>query len=249
MSPLPTESKTSMPGVVLYELAGADPELRFSPHCWKTRMALAHKGLEVERVPWRFTEQDRLAFSGQGLVPVLADEGNIISDSWRIALYLEQRYPERPSLFGDAAAIPVASFVNTWSDKALALAVIRVILLDIHRCLHEGDREYFRSSREQRFGMALEDVVADRPTRLAELQKVLQPLRHLLKDQQFISGAAPAYPDYCIFGMFMWARCCSPIELLTTDDPVHGWRERILDAFGGLGRAALMATPTLTDPR
>ena len=32
----------------LYELAGADRELRFSPHCWKTRMALAHKGLNVE---------------------------------------------------------------------------------------------------------------------------------------------------------------------------------------------------------
>jgi len=233
--------QTSSPKVVLYELAGADPELCFSPHCWKTRMAVAHKLLEAERVPWRFAERDRLAFSGQALVPVLVDKGNIISDSWRIALYLEERYPERPSLFGDAVAIPIASFVNRWSDNTLGPAIIRVILLDIYDCLHEGDREYFRSSREKRFGMALEDVVADPPARVAELQRVLQPLRHLLKDQQFISGAAPAYSDYCVFGMFMWARCCSSIELLTTDDPVHYWRERMLDAFGGLGRSALIA--------
>jgi glutathione S-transferase len=232
---------TSSPKVVLYELAGADPELRFSPYCWKTRMALAHKSLEVERVPWRFAERDRLAFSGQGLVPVLVDKGNIISDSWSIALYLEQRYPEQPSLFGGAVAIPMASFVNRWSDNALAPAIVRLILLDIYHCLHEGDREYFRASREKRFGMALKDVVADPPARLAELQKILQPLRHLLKDQAFISGAAPAYADYCVFGMFMWARCCSPIELLTTDDLVHDWRERMLDAFGGLGRSALIA--------
>ncbi|MGL4964315.1 MAG: hypothetical protein ACRC67_24000 [Inquilinus sp.] len=48
--------------LTLYELAGADAALRFSPHCWKTRMALAHKGLEADRLPWRFTEKDAIAF-------------------------------------------------------------------------------------------------------------------------------------------------------------------------------------------
>jgi hypothetical protein len=38
--------------------------------------------------------------------------------------------------------------------------------------------------------------------------------------------------------MFMWARCTSPLELLADDDPVHAWRERLLDAFGGMARAA-----------
>lgn len=51
--------------LTLYELAAADPALRFSPHCWKVRMALAHKGLEAERVPRRFTEKDAIDFSGQ----------------------------------------------------------------------------------------------------------------------------------------------------------------------------------------
>ena len=46
--------------IQMYDLAGADPAVRFSPYCWRTRMALAHKGLAVESVPWRFTEKDRL---------------------------------------------------------------------------------------------------------------------------------------------------------------------------------------------
>ena len=36
----------------LFELVGADPTRPFSPYCWRTRMALAHKGLTAETIPW-----------------------------------------------------------------------------------------------------------------------------------------------------------------------------------------------------
>ena len=97
---------------VLYDLAGADPALRFSPFCWRIRMALAHKDLEFETIPWRFTEKDRIAFSGQGLVPVLVDGDRTLHDSWAIAEYLEAAYPHRPSLFGGPEAQAVTRFVN-----------------------------------------------------------------------------------------------------------------------------------------
>lgn len=32
----------------LYDLAGAQPERRFSPYCWKICMALAHKQREED---------------------------------------------------------------------------------------------------------------------------------------------------------------------------------------------------------
>lgn len=61
----------------MVDLAGADSARRFSPYCWRIRLALAHKGLEVETIPWRFTEMAVLARSGQpfdlGRVPVLGD--------------------------------------------------------------------------------------------------------------------------------------------------------------------------------
>ena len=225
-------------GIVLYELAGADPALRFSPHCWKVRMALAHKGLEAEGLPWRFTEKQVIAFSGQGSVPVLIDDGETVYDSWRIALHLEARYPNVPALFTGTGAVPLAQFVNAWSDSVLLPAIARVILLDIHDCLDLADREYFRVSREKRFGQSLEAVVADRPSNLSALGKALTPLRQVLRERDFLSGESPAYADYCVFGMFMWARCCSTAPLLDEDDPVFLWRERLLSAFDGLARSA-----------
>jgi glutathione S-transferase len=225
-------------GLTLFELAGANSELRFSPHCWKTRLALAHKGLEAERVPWRFIDKAKIAFSGQSLVPVLVHGDETISDSWRIALYLEECFSARPSLFGGSSAIAVAHFVNSWADGTLLPAIARLILLDIYNCVDARDRSYLRSSREKYFGMSLEAVVADQPAHLSDFRRTLQPLRRMLKKQDFICGEAPAYADYCVFGMFMWARCCSTIELLEGDDAVLPWRERLLDSFGGLARSA-----------
>jgi glutathione S-transferase len=39
-----------------------------------------------------------------------------------------------------------------------------------------------------------------------------------------------------MFGGFQWARAISPFQLLKSGDPVHAWRERLLDAFGGMAR-------------
>ena len=41
----------------LYDLAGAHDDCRFSSNCWPVRMALLHKGLPFEAIPWRFTEK------------------------------------------------------------------------------------------------------------------------------------------------------------------------------------------------
>ena len=84
----------------LYDLAGAEEDLRFSPNCWRIKMALEHKGLMAETIPWRFVEKDVIAFSGSKTVPVLVDGDRTVSDSWEIARYLETAYPEKRSLFG-----------------------------------------------------------------------------------------------------------------------------------------------------
>lgn len=41
-----------MAPIKVWELAGADPKCVFSPFCWASRLALIHKGLEYESVPW-----------------------------------------------------------------------------------------------------------------------------------------------------------------------------------------------------
>jgi glutathione S-transferase len=223
----------------LYELAGADPERRFSPYCWRARLALAHKGLDAETVPWRFTEKQAIAFSGQERVPVLVDGERVVADSWAIATYLEDAYPDRPSLFAGAGGRALARFVNSWVDGVVQAGIIRLVLLDIFNHLDERDRAYFRASREKRFGVPLEQVAADRDSRVEDFRQSLAPVRIMLAAQPFFGGAAPAYADYILFGSFQWARCISPFQLLAKDDPVVAWRERLLDAFDGVARRAV----------
>jgi glutathione S-transferase len=222
----------------LYDLAGEDPACRFSPFCWRSRLALAHKGLEVEAVPWRFTERERLGFSGQTKVPVLVDGERAVADSWAIACWLEDGYPDRPSLFGGEGGRAAARFLNNWADGALHPQVARMVVADIEPILAPADRAYFRESREQRFGMPLERVSADRAERVQGFRRdLLHPLRVTLGQQPWLGGAAPGYADHIVFGAFQWARVCSAFELLEEGDPVAAWRDRVLDLYGGLARA------------
>ena len=222
----------------LYDLAGTEPQRRFSPYCWRTKLALAHKALAVETVPWRFTDKDVIAFSGQGRVPVLVDGDKVVSDTWAIATYLEETYSDHPSLFGGAAGKALARFVNSWADNVVAPGIARLVLMDIYAHLHERDRAYFRETREKRFGMKLEAVSADRDTRVVAFRQSLEPMRVMLAAQPFFAGDTPNYADYIVFGCFQWSRCISEFQLLTADDPVAAWRARLLAAFDGLARDA-----------
>lgn len=224
----------------MFDLAGADPALRFSPYCWRTRFALAHKGLEVETLPWRFTEKDRLP-EGQSKVPVILDGDRVVADSWTIAEYLEDRWPERPTLFGGPAGRAHARFLNAWADQVLMPGLVRLVLRDVWTCLDPRDRDYFRRSREQRLGMTLEQVQEGREERVDAFRALLAPMRTVLRVQPFLGGEEPSYADHIVAGTLQWPRCTSRFEVLAPDDAVAGWLERVLGLYGGLGRAAQRA--------
>src|SRR5579859_1833856 len=117
--------------IKLYDLAGANIERRFSPFCWRTKMALTHKGLEFETIPWRYADKSTIAFAGSERVPVIVDGATAVADSWKIAEYLEDKYTERPSLFGGIHGRAAARFVNSWADVVLNAALSRLLVLGI----------------------------------------------------------------------------------------------------------------------
>ena len=220
----------------LYELVGTDAARPFSPYCWRTRMALAHKGLEASSIPWRFTEKSAIAPHGSEKVPVLLHGESPVVDSWGIANYLEDKFPDRPSLFGGEGGRNVGRLVNSWGDIAIIGGIFPMIVADIPSHLTPVDVDYFRKSREARLSRKLEDVSAERDKTIVAFRRSLEPLRQTLKAQPFLGGAAPTYADYIVFGGFQWARVVSPFKLLEADDPVYVWRERLLDAFDGRAR-------------
>lgn len=231
--------------IQMYDLAAADPAVRFSPYCWRTRMALAHKELEVETLPWRFTDREALAFSGQGRVPVIRDGAKVVFDSWAIARYLDEQYPDRPSLFGGPMGEAHARFINSWADGVLNPGLIRLVVSDVYSVLAEKDREYFLRSREARFGAPLDQIQAGREQSVIGFRQSLLPVRTTVEAQPFLGGDEPSYADYIVFGGFMWVRSVSGFEILEATDPIADWRERMLDLHGGLGRKAPVARPAI----
>lgn len=222
----------------LYELVGTDADRPFSPYCWRTRMALAHKGLAAESIPWRFTEKQAIAPHHSEKVPVLLDGDTAVVDSWVIANHLEDSYPDRPSLFGGDGGRAMARMLNWWGDIAIVGGIFPLIVADIHSHLAPVDQAYFRKTREARFGKTLEEVASTRDAEVERFRKSLDPMRMTLRTQPYLGGAAPNYADYIMFGGFQWARATSPFRLLKEDDAVYAWRERLLDAFEGLARGS-----------
>jgi glutathione S-transferase len=220
----------------LFELVGTEDDRPFSPYCWRTRMALAHKGLEATSIPWRFTEKDALARHQSEKVPVLIDGERAVNDSWVIAAYLEDAYPDRPSLFGGEGGRAMGRMINWWGDAVVVPGLVPLIITDIHAHLRPADQAYFRQSREARFKKTLEEVAATREQDVLTFRKSLDPLRLTLRSQPFIGGEQPNYADYIVFGPFQWARAISGFQLLQSDDPVYAWREKLLDAFNGMAR-------------
>lgn len=68
----------------------------------RTRLALLHKGLDVELCDARADEAvlaEAQKLSPQGTMPVLVDDGRVLGDSTAIAYYLDLAYPELPLLW------------------------------------------------------------------------------------------------------------------------------------------------------
>ncbi len=225
----------------LYALAGADRARHFSPHVWKVALALAHKGLDFETAAVGFTEIPAIEGGATKTVPLLRDGDRLIADSFAIALYLEETYPDRPSLFGGEGGKALCRFVESWSQTVLHTALVRFVVLDIHDCLGAEDQTYFRTSREARFGKSLEAVVEAGVGEIDTFAAKLEPLRALLGKQAYFGGETPCFADYIVFGALQWARIVSPKVVLKDADPVKDWFERCLDLHGGVGRSVTAA--------
>jgi glutathione S-transferase len=226
-----------MDRLVFHERVGLEGR-RISPFSWRIRYALAHKRLDPEVLPTRFADVGRIrALSGQDLVPILEHDGHVVHDSWAIACHLERTFPDRPSLFGGRIGRAEARLINHWSDSALNPPLRRAISADFVWCLDPGDRRHFRRTREQQFGMTLEEACSEADRRLAEFAHACAPLERTLSEQSFLAGDAPAYVDYTVFSVFQWARIGSPREVLPDDgaDALRIWRARMVGLHDGLG--------------
>ncbi len=227
--------------LVLYDLCGRDPDLRFSPYCWRAKMALAHKGLAFDTVPTPFTGIPSVEGGASKSVPVINDGGRVVFDSFDIALYLDQAYRERPKLFDSESDVAAARFLEAWAMLTLHAVVMRMMVKDIHDVLSDADQAYFRPSRETRLGRTLEAHQTGPEANMEAFRSALEPARRTLQRHPWLGGGAPRFADYILFGTLMWLTTISGALPLPAEDVVAHWFERCLDLNGGKARTAKRA--------
>jgi glutathione S-transferase len=105
-------------------------QFELSHYCEKIRFILDYKGLpyrKIEVTPG-IGQLDLFRLSGQRQVPVLKDGAEVIADSTAIALYLDQKYPDRPILPTDARQRALCLLMEEWADESIGPNSRKVML-------------------------------------------------------------------------------------------------------------------------
>ena len=225
--------------VQLYDLALADIDVRLSPYCWLAKFALLHKGVKFETIPLRFAEKGNYPDKDHATLPILKDDDQIICESANIIAHLEKRYSGQPLTASNAERAAV-EFYKAWMGAHLFPALGPMMYLRVYMAAHEDDKEYFRSSREKRFGKTLEEMSMT-PGAKEKTEAAWQTLAAPLTRYKYLGGDTPNLSDYTVFGVFMWQRTVTSETLYETPQAVGAWTERMLDLFDGYGRKAKQA--------
>jgi glutathione S-transferase len=89
----------------------------WSTNVERVALALAHKGLEAERVWIDYADRSPVqAVSGQPLVPVLEHDGAVVADSLRILRHLEAAFPQAPLFPADPVESARLDVFLEWFD-------------------------------------------------------------------------------------------------------------------------------------
>lgn len=151
--------------------------------------------------------------------PMVVDSetGEMVVDSWKVAEWLDKKFPETPALFPQGSHAAVRLFEVTWRTEVVR-HLIPLLVPRVYTTLNPASQPYFRLTRESFLGKKLEEVFPEGPEREAqwELAKAgLDKIDELFKKNgagEFFLGETFSYAD-CIAGAWLrWAHAVSPKE-------------------------------------
>ncbi|KAI1361048.1 hypothetical protein F5Y08DRAFT_315700 [Xylaria arbuscula] len=229
--------KTSSDQIVFYDIASGPPVRPFAPNPWKARYALNFKRanyvtewVDVSEVtatrqrlgvpPVRFFPNGEPFHT----LPVIKDTatGALVGDSFDIAVHLEKKYPESPSLFKHSIGLYAA--FNAHIDSIFPTGGI---LFSEGFPFNPATAEKSKAEFCKRAGVdswdklavhgeARRKVVQDYEVALGEVAKYFR-----FTEGPFIGGAEPDYADIIIGG---WCMMLSVAVKEWEENPHVAWR-------------------------
>ena len=178
-----------------------------SPFCAKVRKLLAFKGVEFEVVEVDYLERKELLLaSGQITVPAVTLEGGeTIVDSARIAMRLEELYPE-PTIF-PAGWRGMHVVLADYIDNHLEQQVYPVALADelAYYSRQGADRgALWRLIRERKFGAGFVDrTIAAQSANWERFRFSLAPFEEQLGIAPFLTGRI-GLADFALYGQLYY---------------------------------------------
>jgi glutathione S-transferase len=156
----------------------------FSTNVDRVAIALALKGVEAESVVISYEDRSPvIEVSGQGLVPVIVEDGEVIADSTRILRYLDERYPDPPLFPADPARRAEVDIFLEWFNEVWKAAPNAI----------EGELEKPEPDRERVAGLS-----ARMRASLGLFEGLLEGRDHLFGDLSAADLAAIPFLKYAL---------------------------------------------------
>ncbi|GAA5946866.1 hypothetical protein JCM3765_002051 [Sporobolomyces pararoseus] len=218
---------------ILYVLVGHHAGPQFSPTVFKSLLCLYHKQVkfEIRELVWtELRAKQQVWKTERPTLPTLElPSGEIIGDSDKIAEWLEQEYPDSPSLFVpdvetskvSPASLKLAKnyfkYINsTFGSPALLGTPFSPFFSSIANGIlslikEDKDRAYFTSDTK----LGVKDgwtqlQKLDRDTSIRQAKSFVKPLESLLKSSPFLNGEKPGIVDYTLYGRYAFQRVADP---------------------------------------
>lgn len=206
--------------MILYERLGAD-NLCPSPVGYRVRVALAQKGMNCARVAMRFADVERLeAETGSRTCPALVDGDARFGDSASIVRHLDAVKPGKMIFRAEDEALDLVAM-----ERELGTRVGKVIAPWFVERICPEDRDYFRTSREARFGMSFAELAAHRSALELDLAFTIGRLASGLERTAFFSGAEPGFTDAVVYGYLLCIDFADPSAMPELPPHMAAWFE------------------------
>jgi glutathione S-transferase len=216
--------------IVFYDIASAPPVTTYAPNPWKTRYALNFKGVNY-RTEWielpdvadvrkklgSAPVRKHMDGSDFYTLPIIQDHttGDIVGDTFDIALYLDEKYPDGPRLIPEGSAGVYAAF-NIQMDAVFTNHVV----LCIHGTpFNPATAEQTKATFAKRAGLpSWESMIPTEEAMAAVVVSFEAALGGLVKcfrhrdEGPFLEGAQPTYADMIIGGWLSMMKTCMRSE-------------------------------------